>query len=284
MGIYESIVKKNVNKLKDDYDIGNKCGRSLFSIVNKIKLKNGSQINFFRLPFKENNVAGFVGYKNNQYVIFTNTSKNLGYEIFTLAHEIYHLLENDAEVRDQVAIKESEQGCNDSDDIADMFAAELLMPKLTIIDDYNKLLQDSKSQKPDNKIIIQLQQEFYVEYKAVTNRLREIELIDEELEKELNTILLGEELNIITKKLGYTLELNSPSNKVQLPMKFLLAVEENYENREINYDDLMVIFSYCNQSPEEFGYKQDDSLSDSALQFLNELNKELETRVGFKQI
>ena len=277
MDIYESFVKEKVKKLKDDYGIGNKCGRSLFSIVDKIILKNGNQINLFRLPFKENNVAGFVGYKNNQYVIFTNTSRNLGYEIFTLAHEIYHLLENDAEVREQVAIEESEQKNNNSDDIADMFAAELLMPKLTIINDYEKLLQDTKSKKPDYKIIIQLQQEYYVEYKAVTKRLREIELIDENLEIELNTILSGDDLNITTKKLGYSIELNAPSNKVQLPMKFLNAIEENYEKKEINYDDLMVIFGYCNQSPEEFGYKQDESLSDSALQFLEELNKELES-------
>lgn len=275
MEIYEGIVHEKVKKLKSDYGIGDKCGRSLFSIAEKFKLKNGNHINLFRLPFKENNVAGFVGYKNNQYVIFTNTSKNLGYEIFTLAHEIYHLLENEAEVREQVAIKESEQYTNDSDAIADLFAAELLMPRSVITDDFNNFLQNSKLKIPNFKIIIQLQQEYYVEYKAVTKRLREIGLIDEKLEIELNSILSGDKLNITTQKMGYTLELNEPSNEVKLPMKYLIALEENYENGAITYDDLTVIFGYCNQTPQNFGYQSDESLSDSALQFMDELNKEL---------
>ena len=277
MNEYESIVKEKVDKIRTEYDMSKKCGRNLFSIIEKIKLKNGEQINLFRLPFKENNVAGFVGYKNDKYVIFTNTSKNLGYEIFTLAHEIYHLLENDNEVKRQITIEESEDTRDVSDEIADMFASELLMPKSVISFDYNKLLKESKSHQPDYNMIIQLQQEYYVEYKAVTNRLRELNLIDEKTKEQLNSLLIGDELNIRTKKLGYSDELNCAANDVQLPKKFLLAVEENYERGLINYDDLVVIFSYCNMLPSHFGYKQDNSLSESALQFLNELNKELES-------
>ena len=79
-----------------------------------------------------------------------------------------------------------------------------------------------------------------------------------------------------TKKLGYTNDLNEPSNIVHLPPKFMLAVEKNYENNLITYDDLIVLFSYCAMTPEAFGYHKVDMLSEDALHFLDELNKELE--------
>jgi len=277
MSIYEEMIKDKVRDIRRDYDIGNKCGRSLFSIVENLKLKNERPLSLFRLPFNENDVSGFVGYKNDKYVIFTNTSRNLGYEIFTLAHEIYHLLENDTDIRAEVVIEESEKYRIDSDEVADMFAAELLIPENSLKIDFTRLKKESKTHLLDFQIIIQLQQEYYVEYKAITKRLREIGLIDKKCEDELNLILLNDELEILTKKLGYTNLLNQPSNEVHLPKRLLISVKENFERGEIDFDDLFVIFSYCNMTPEDFGYNQDENLSASAKQFFDELSKELES-------
>ena len=276
MSAYEEIVKKRVDRLREDYSMGNYCGRSLFSIIEKIKLDDNKSINLFRLPFKENNVSGFVGYKNDQFVIFTNTSKNLGYEIFTLAHEIYHLLENESIIKSEVALNESEENRDLSDDIADMFAAELLMPKDSFNADLNRLMSEDSLQVPDIKLIVELQHEYYVEYKEVTKRLRELNLIDSDLEYSLNEILKNEkEIKNITKKLGYSNELNEPSRAVHLPKRFLKAIEENYRNNKINYDDLIVVFGYCNLMPEDFGYEEDELLSEAAKSLLEKLNKQL---------
>lgn len=276
MNIYNEIIKDKIRDMRRDYDIGNKCGRSLFSIVENLKLKNEIPLSLFRLPFDENDVSGFVGYKNNKYVIFTNTSKNLGYEIFTLAHEIYHLLENDADIREKVLIEESERYRIDSDVVADMFAAELLIPEKSLTVDFIRLKKESKTENIDFQIIIQLQQEYYVEYKAITNRLREIGLIEKKCESELNLILLNDELEILTKKLGYTNLLNQPSNEVHLPKRLLISVKENFDKGEIDFDDLSAIFSYCNMTPEDFGYNQEEKLSASVKAFLDDLSKELE--------
>ena len=83
------------------------------------------------------------------------------------------------------------------------------------------------------------------------------------------------ELEKLTRQLGYDNSLNQPSQKEELPKKFLKAIEENYKNKEINYDDLFVIFGYGNLKPESFGYEMDNSLSDEAKKFMEQLNQEL---------
>lgn len=50
-------------------------------------------------------------------------------------------------------------------------------------------------------------------------------------------------------------------------------MEENHKLEKINYDDLYVIFSYCNLSPEHFNYNKDDSLSKEAKEFMDEIYK-----------
>lgn len=276
MGEFERIAIGKADGLRTEYSLGNYCGRGLFSLIEKLKLASGNRIHLIRLPFKEVNISGFIGFKNEQFVIFTNTSKNLGCEIFTLAHEIYHLLENEAVIKEAVTLEESEDKRYVSDDIADMFAAELLMPRDTFKEDYLRLMSDSNLTKPDGKLVIELQQEYCVEYRAITKRLKELELIDIEHESLLNEILITDgTIAEITKKLGYTNELNEPSNDIHLPRRFLNMIEENYKNGGITYDDLTVIFSYCYSTPESFGYEEDDELSDKAISFLEKLDEQL---------
>jgi hypothetical protein len=157
-----------------------------------------------------------------------------------------------------------------------MFAAELLMPKEDIITEYTRLLKEDNRKNPDEKIIVELQQQYYVEYKAVTKRLAELDLIDNEVENSLNIILENDiELIKLTKRLGYSDELNKPSFKVQLPKNFLKAIEENYKNNNISFDDLTVIFGYCNLEPGYFGYEEDEELSEDAKSLMEELNAQL---------
>lgn len=276
MSEYEQIIYRLIDRLRSDYHFGEYCGRSLFSIVEMIRLNSKEPVDLFRLPFIENSVAGFVGYKNNQFVIFTNTSKTLGYEIFTLAHEIYHLIENSSEIKKDIAISAYDKTSDDNDDIADMFASELLMPKDLFKKDYNKLIEEYNLTTPDYKLIIELHQLYYVEYKAVVNRLLELDLINESLEEFLNNAIKNrKEFYNITKKLGYTNELNKSSYIVHLPKRFLKILNDNYNKKVTSFNDLLVIFSYCNLTPEDFGYEEDESLSEGARSLLESLNKQL---------
>ena len=276
MDPYKEIIKKDIIQLRQQYDFGNYWGRSLFDFVEKLKLESDRDILLFRLPFNISNISGFVGYKNDQFVVFTNTNKNLGHEIFTLAHEIYHLLENENKIREKVIINESENVCDYNDNIADKFAEELLLPENKLKEEYKRLLNEDDLTLPDEKIIIQLQQLFYVKYKVVTKRIADLGFIDIDRKEEIDQIL-GENDSLLklTQKLGYNNKLNKPSKKVELPKKFLKAIEENYKNKKITYDDLVVIFGYGNLKPEFFGYEKENSLSDDTNEFISQIDKEL---------
>jgi Zn-dependent peptidase ImmA (M78 family) len=276
MDPYKEIIAKDISRLRQQYDFGNYWGRSLFDIIEKLKLDSNRDILLFRLPFNISNISGFVGYKNEQFVVFTNTNKNLGHEIFTLAHEIYHLLENENVIREEVIIKELDDVCDYNDDIADKFAEELLMPESKLKKEYERLLYEDDLTVADEKLIIQLQQLYYVEYKAVTKRLAELGLIGFDRKEKLDEILDEKEnLLKLTKKLGFSNDLNVPSREVVLPRKFLKAIEENYKNKNITYDDLIVIFGYGNLKPEFFGYEEENSLSDEAKKFIRQIDEEL---------
>lgn len=276
MSEYEQIIYKLIDRLRSDSHFGEYCGRSLFSIVEMIRLNSKEPVDLFRLPFIENSVAGFVGYKNNQFVIFTNTSKTLGYEIFTLAHEIYHLFENSSEIKKDIAISEYDTTSDDNDDIADMFASELLMPKDVFKKDYDKLMNEYKLENPNYKLIIELQQLYFVEYKAVINRLVELELINSTIKEFLSKLLENKkDFFNITRKLGYSNDLNEASYSVNLPKRFLKILDDNYNKKIASFNDLLVIFSYCNLTPEDFGYEEDELLSEGAKSLLESLNKQL---------
>jgi len=83
--------------------------------------------------------------------------------------------------------------------------------------------------------------------------------IDEKLEQKLNGILNKDNgLIKLTQKLGFSNMLNEPSKVVYLSKKLLKSVEENFRNGYTNYDDLVVLFSYCDLIPQDFGYEEED--------------------------
>jgi len=264
---------------------GELCGRSIFNTIEKLKIGGESPL-LFRLPFKNAKLSGFAGYKNDQFAVFLNSNRTLGYEVFTAAHEIYHLLEQYSKIKEDTVLQEN--GDDDSNQEipevnADLFAAELLMPEDDISKEFANQLALNSHRVPDESLIVNLQQQYYVEYKAITNRLAELELIGDKVAFKLNEILGKEEsLPTLTKKLGYTNELNEPTKIFSLPKRLLKAVDDNYNEGSTSMDDLRVIFSYCDQTPQYFGYKEDE-LSDQARALMKKIQTELGSESNGKE-
>ncbi|MDI6687731.1 MAG: ImmA/IrrE family metallo-endopeptidase, partial [Desulfobacterales bacterium] len=218
MDTYKRLIYNRIKRLRQQYNLGNYCGRSIFDVIEKIEI-DGENPLLFRLPFKNNELSGFVGYKKGRFSVFLNSSRTLGYEVFTAAHEIYHLIENTSVIRENTVVEEYETLEKEAmETAADLFAAELLMPEGDITREYERLMKTNGLKKPDETLIINLQQQYFVEYKAVTKRLKEIGIIDEKEETALNRILdRKDELVKLTQKIGYTNQLNEPSKAVHLP-------------------------------------------------------------------
>lgn len=272
---YKEIIQERIQQLRQQLNLGNYCGRSIFNVIERIEIDGGNPL-LFRIPFKNNELSGFVGYKTERFSVFLNSSKTLGYEVFTAAHEIYHLLENKSLIKEKTVLEEDETNKREASEVvADMFAAELLMPEKDINNEYERLIKSNGLKYPDETFIITLQHQYYVEYKAITKRLTEIQKIDNKIEEVLNRILdKGNELSKLTQKLGYSNQLNEPTKAIHLPREFLKAIEHNFKNSNTSYDDLVVLFGYCDLSPEDFGYDEEE-LSDSAVALMNKIRSEL---------
>ena len=119
-------------------------------------------------------ISGATLKTNKVKVILVNSSKTLGHQNFTVAHEIYHCLYDDNLVS-RACKTESFDRVSDSEQVADLFATHLLMPEDAI---FNQLLLRKKL---DVKLtladIINLEQFFSVSRKAMCWRLEDLKLI-----------------------------------------------------------------------------------------------------------
>ena len=125
---------------RDKHGLGDYCAKQLLEILDLLETTEKVSIKLIRTPFKNLNLAGFIGYKHKRFVIVTNTNRTLGSERFAIAHEIYHLLENRVFIKENSVIEEKiDDNIKDIKDIKDIkeimanaFAAELLIPEVNI--------------------------------------------------------------------------------------------------------------------------------------------------------
>jgi len=258
---------------RDKYRLGNYCAKQLFEILDLLEITERISIKLIRTPIKDLNLAGFIGFKHGEFVIVTNTKNTLGSERFTIAHEIYHLLEDRVFIKNNSVIEELVDGNIDNikEIMATAFAVELLMPKEDICSSIDEMTKNG-TKSVDPMIVVRLQHKYGVDYVAITKRLYEIKKISEEQQKILNEFVSTDgELEKVTKNLGYTNELNVPSEATCLSQKDLEIIKENYDKGHTSYDDLVRFFSYLGCEPEKFGYENNIELTDAAKDFMKRL-------------
>ena len=125
----------------------------------------------------ESSISGATLKTNKVRVILVNSSKTLGHQNFTVAHEIYHCL-YDENLVSRACKTESFERVSDSEQVADLFATHLLMPQDAI---FNQLrLRKKLDVKLTLADIINLEQFFSVSRKAMCWRLENFKLITRE--------------------------------------------------------------------------------------------------------
>lgn len=270
------IAYEKARNFRDKYGLGNHCGIQLLEVLNLLEKDERINIELIRMPFENLNLAGFIGYKHDTFVIVTNTNQTLGYERFTIAHEIFHLLQNRLYIKENLLIEEViDDKIDDTDDIieimADSFAAELLIPEKSLIENV-KDLTSCDSNIIDNNLVIQLQHTYGVDYIAMTKRLKEVNIINDQQKNELEQIIgVDGKLEELTKRLGRDNNLNTPTKDNYMLQKNLEVIKSNFENGETSYDDLIRIFGYLGCTPEKFGYEDKVELTEEAKDFVKNL-------------
>lgn len=123
----------------------------------------------------ESKMSGATIRSNMTQIILVNSSKSLGHQNFTIAHEIYHCLYDEG-LRSRVCNVESFGDGSDNEEFADLFAVHLLMPEEAIV--YQLTLQNKLREKLSLTDIINLEQYFGVSRRAMLWRLEELKLIN----------------------------------------------------------------------------------------------------------
>jgi Zn-dependent peptidase ImmA (M78 family) len=152
----------------------------------------------------ESNISGATLKTNKVKVILVNSSKTLGHQNFTIAHELYHCL-HDENLVSRACKTERFVRVRGSEQVADIFATYLLMPEDAI---FNQLrLRKKLDAKLTLADIINLEQFFGVSRKAMCWRLEDLKLMNREQSENWCTNVIQSAVS-----LGKNTDLYMPTN------------------------------------------------------------------------
>lgn len=162
-------------------------------------------------------VKRFVNDKLEDFV-YINTSKNLCEQIFAAAHELAHIYKVASKVCKKNGHDEKSLDNKAVEDIADLFAAELLMPysafrkSILFHEDEMDVHSNSITYMQLIQLIVDLRVDFMVSYEAVRRRLMEVGFLDKET-ADSNFLVTGQTESLVNELLKQNnTNLNSPTN------------------------------------------------------------------------
>lgn len=150
--------------LKARRELGMPSGALHETVLRKI-LENGDYYLFY-YPFDENGISGAVINSVEAKVLIINSSKSLGRQNFTIAHEIGHIYLHDTE-----NMIETAQNCSmTKEKEADKFASIFLMPD----DEVASTIKSNGRIVFDVVEVMEISQMFRMSYKGTLSKLKEM--------------------------------------------------------------------------------------------------------------
>ena len=164
--------------------------------------------------------------------MMVSSSSTIGRQHFTIGHELYHLFFDE---NPQPHMCGSE-GKTPSEQSADMFASNLLMPRVGLLamlpEDY------MTSKKLDVAAVVKMEQKFQVSRQALLYRLKRIGVVDEE---QLQTLLLAPTRDAAQRR-GYDVSLYENGNEGLVIGDYSSLATDLFEKGRISeghYNELM---------------------------------------------
>lgn len=207
--------------------------KDIFSLVIQ------KDIHLIRYPFGKDKVLGFSTFFEGKKIIVSNSSEILSREIFTIAHEIGHVLydfeDGCGNVEIDIEIKDSSE--NISEARAFYFANCFLMPEEELRN-YIKYELKKKHDELNALDIVRMQLEFQVSYSALVVRLYDLSFIGFTHKSRLFDKRNEVTSRALFKKLDADERLLKPSDIIEVPSSYLEFVTSNYEKEYIPYSSL----------------------------------------------
>lgn len=211
--------------------------KDIFSLIEQM------DIHLIRYPFGKDTLLGFSTVFEGKEVIVSNSSEILSREIFTIAHELGHIIydfeDNNQNIKIDININDIDE--NISESRAFHFANCFLMPE----EELTKFIKYELEKKGDilnATDIVRIQMEFQVSYAAVVKRLYDIKYINYHKKSEL----FNDRNNMTSRFLFIMInaddKLLKASETIRVPSRYLEYVISNYENNFIPYSSLKKSF------------------------------------------
>lgn len=230
-----------------------KCKVSRYGIIDLFKECERCGYKLIRYPLGEDADLGFTLKKDNDTVIFTNTCSRLSREIFTLAHEIGHVIlhmdEDHSFIDDNITI--TGRSTDEKEQEANYFAACLLMPT----DDVEKFIdlelknfeQDSLSAMD----IARIMSEFNVSFDMALNRLESLGKIKSKQKLQLDNEKIEKRVGNLLRSVGGNARLNIPSKEIDIPYEYIDYVIYNFNHNAIPKETLEKVLACYQLSIED---------------------------------
>ncbi len=226
-------IEKKALDIRQENNIQTYGVKDIFSLVEQ----RGTHL--IRYPFGKDTVLGFSTTFEGKEIIVSNSSEILSREIFTIAHELGHIIydfeDENQDVKIDINIDDIDEDISEAR--AYYFANCFLMPETQLLE-FVKYELEKKAINLNAIDIIRLQIEFQVSYAAVVKRLYDIDFINYNKKCELFN-----ERNDITSRALFRMinvdeKLLEPSNVIKVPSRYLEYAITNYENNHIPYSSL----------------------------------------------
>lgn len=230
--------KREIRREADSFR--ERCKVSRYGIINLFKECERYGYKLLRYPLGERAELGFTLKRDGDIIIFTNTCSRLSREIFTVAHEIGHVIlhldSRNSFIDDDVTI--SGNTADEAEQEANYFAACLLMPA----DEVNKFLDLEIRDFDKNGLsamdIARIMSEFNVSFDMALNRLENLQKIDYTRRVQLDNERNQKRVGNLLQSAGGNARLNEPSRVIDMPYEYIDYVIYNYNHNAIPLETL----------------------------------------------
>ena len=222
------------------------CNVSRYGILDLFKECERSGYKLIRYPLGHDADLGFSLKKDNDVIIFTNSCSRLSREIFTLAHEIGHVMLHFNDEPSFVDNNHSISGydSNENEQEANYFAACLLMPEEVINRFIDLELPEFQNNGLSAMDIARIMSEFNVSYDMVLNRLESIGKIDMNKKLLLDSERTQLRVGNLLRSIGGNAKLNVATNEISIPHEYIDYIIYNYNHNAIPQETLEKALDY----------------------------------------
>lgn len=233
MRIDKTEIEDRALKVRQEHNILTYGVKDIFSLAEQ------RNIHLIRYPFGKDVLLGFSTLFEGKKVIVTNSSEILSREIFTIAHELGHIIydfeDSNQDLKIDLDINEINEDISEAR--AFHFANCFLMPEEQLAK-FIKFELKKKQSELTALDIVRIQIEFNVSYNAAVKWLHEIDFITSGHRNEL----FNKKHEITSAALFRIIDADDrlllPSNTIKVPSQYYEYVISNYENNYIPFSSL----------------------------------------------